>query len=182
MARCANCGTTILFGGIKSSHGRYCNQRCAQAGAITAAAGHIPPEIVEEQAVQLHAGPCPRCGRPGPVDMHTAYFVWFFIVLTGWHNVPAVSCRRCARKRQLGSMFGSAVLGWWGLPWGLVMTPVQITRNLIGMFGGPDPSRPSDNLRRLVRTMLGAQVLAAMAAEQERQAGAQPAHAHASGG
>lgn len=185
MARCASCGTTILFGGVKSPHGRFCNQRCVQTGYITAAAAHIPPEVIEEQTLQLHAGACPRCGGPGPVDIHTAYFVWSLLVLTSWRNTPAVSCRRCGRGRQVGNMLTSALVGWWGFPWGIVMTPVQVTRNLIAIFGGPDPSRPSDDLRRAVRTILGSQLLAAMAAEHQ-EAGAtpaaQPVHAHASDG
>lgn len=187
MARCATCRTTILFGGITSDQGRYCNQRCAQTGFITAAASHIPPEIIEQQTAQLHAGVCPRCGRPGPVDVHTAYFVWSLLLLTSWRNTPAVSCRRCARMRQAGNLLTSAVVGWWGFPWGIVMTPVQVTRNLIAILSGPDPARPSDDLRRVVRTILGSQLLAAMAAERDQgdapaAARAEDARAHASHG
>jgi hypothetical protein len=45
-----------------------------------------------------------------------------------------------------------------------IFTPVQITRNVVGMIRGPDPSRPSDALCRTVLTNLllktGAQTLA----------------------
>jgi hypothetical protein len=51
------------------------------------------------------------------------------------------------------------VLGWWGFPWGLILTPVQITRNIAGMCKGPDSSKPSDNLRKLVLVNIGMQAL-----------------------
>jgi hypothetical protein len=68
----------------------------------------------------------------------------------------------------LGGVLFSAVLGWWGFPWGLILTPVQITRNLAGMCAGPDPSKPSDTLRKLVLVKIGAQTL------QKGQQSAQP--------
>ncbi len=59
------------------------------------------------------------------------------MVLTSWSSKPKLSCKSCATKRQLGAMAFSSVAGWWGLPWGLVMTPVQIIRNIVEMAGGP---------------------------------------------
>jgi hypothetical protein len=45
-------------------------------------------------------------------------------------------------------------VGWWGIPWGLILTPIQVARNILGIFGGPDKSRPSDALRQSVRVTL----------------------------
>jgi hypothetical protein len=59
----------------------------------------------------------------------------------------------------LGGVLFSAVLGWWGFPWGLILTPVQITRNVAGMCAGPDSSKPSDALRKLVLVKIGAEAL-----------------------
>jgi hypothetical protein len=64
-------------------------------------------------------------------------------------------------KSQLGGVLFSLVLGWWGFPWGIILTPVQIGRNIAGMCGGPDSSRPSAALRKLVQVNLGAQLLQA---------------------
>jgi hypothetical protein len=52
------------------------------------------------------------------------------------------------------------MLGWWGVPWGLVMTPVQLVRNLISMASTPDPSSPSPALEKILRHNLAAQILA----------------------
>ena len=45
--------------------------------------------------------------------------------------------------------------GWWGFPFGLIMTPVQVMRNLAGIFGGPNPASPSPALEKLIRRRLG---------------------------
>ena len=73
MGKCSYCGTTILFGGVKAGQERYCNQKCAQGGMLNAAAASIPPEIIAEQVIALHRGPCPVCRGPGPVDVHVSY-------------------------------------------------------------------------------------------------------------
>jgi hypothetical protein len=50
-------------------------------------------------------------------------------------------------------------LGWWGFPWGLVLTPIQMARNIMGIFAGPDFSRPSADLRKMVQVMLAARMV-----------------------
>ena len=95
------------------------------------------------------------------MDVHKIYEVWSALVLTRWTTNQQLSCRSCATKRQWGGVAFSFFLGWWGIPWGLVLTPVQITRNIIGMSRGPDAARPSDDLRRLVLVNLGTRVMAA---------------------
>jgi len=62
----------------------------------------------------------------------------------------------------------SLFFGWWGFPWGLVLTPVQITRNLIGMSRGPDSPRPSEDLRKMVLVNLGAQMAASQKAAADQ--------------
>ena len=49
---------------------------------------------------------------------------------------PQISCRRCGLKSQAAGAAFPLVLGWWGFPWGLVVTPVQIGRNIGGMTSG----------------------------------------------
>jgi hypothetical protein len=50
----------------------------------------------------------------------------------------------------------SLVLGWWGLPWGLLLTPVQIGRNLIGIARPPEASKPSAQLEKIIRMNIAA--------------------------
>jgi len=162
MAVCASCGTTILFGGARDGDTRYCNARCQQRGRLAAAAtSAFTEQELQTELLNLHRGPCPLCHQAGPVDVHKRYRVWSALVITSYRTVPQVSCRRCGVKGQLGDSAFSLVCGWWGIPWGLAMTPVQIGRNLSGVFGGPDPTQPSPDLERAVRLMLGARAVRA---------------------
>ncbi|HTO91838.1 MAG TPA: hypothetical protein VMJ70_11965 [Candidatus Sulfotelmatobacter sp.] len=151
MARCDFCGTTILFGGRKQGDLQFCGPRCQQQGVALALARLLPADEVQRELSALHQGLCPRCGGTGPVDVHMSHKVWSALLITSWRSTPRVSCRSCGVRAQLGSALFSAVLGWWGFPWGLLMTPVQIGRNLVAIARGPDPARPSAQLERLVR-------------------------------
>jgi hypothetical protein len=129
--------------------------------------------VLNRKVEEVWGGACPKCKGPGPVDVHKVHEVWSALVMTRWTTKSQVSCRSCARKRQLGGAAFSFVFGWWGFPWGLILTPVQVTRNIIGMGAGPDSSRASDGLRKLVMVNLGAQVIASQkaAAASRRTAG-----------
>lgn len=151
MATCAYCGTTILFGGVRSGDLWFCDHACANNGAPTLAAMNIPSHEVEKEARAVHQGNCPRCQGAGPVDIHVGHKVWSTGFHTSWVSNPRLCCRSCGRKHQLGSAVFSLLLGWWGFPWGLIITPVQLTRNLVGLFGGPNPASPSQTLERIVR-------------------------------
>lgn len=80
--------------------------------------------------------------------------VWSAIVMTRWSSSLLVSCRKCGVKQQSLSTLSSAVLGWWGFPWGLIMTPVQVIRNLAGLTSSHDPARPSPQLVQHSRLIL----------------------------
>lgn len=171
MASCAYCGTTILFGGVKDGNRRFCNAKCQTGGALVDLAQQLPDTSVQQVVREVHQGTCPKCGGSGPVDVHTSYRVWSAVLLTQWSNKPQVSCRKCGVKAQLGNTAFSAVLGWWGFPWGLILTPVQVVRNLWAIVSPPDAAHPSAKLENQVRLNLAAQI----AQEHQAQAAqAQP--------
>jgi len=159
MAKCGYCGTTILFGGVKDSGLTFCNTECHQQGQVLVLSRSIPNDAIADQVRQIHRGPCPKCSGSGPVDVHTSYRIYSALLYSSWSSVPNVSCRSCGIKSQIGNTLFSAILGWWGLPWGLIMTPVQIGRNLFGMLKGPDESKPSAELENLVRVSIASQAL-----------------------
>jgi hypothetical protein len=165
MARCDSCGTSILFGGVRDGDRRFCNENCRQAGMYLPIADQIPEEMVDEFVRRIHDGPCPKCQGPGPVDVHVSHTVWSALVLTSWRSRPEICCSSCGTRARLGAAASSALLGWWGFPFGIVLTPVQIVRNLAGLFSTPDPLWPSAELERLGRMSLAAQI-----AEAHRQA------------
>jgi hypothetical protein len=174
MATCEYCGTTILFGGVREGELRFCNDKCREAGQVAVVSQHIPPDILARKVAEIHQGPCPVCGGRGPVDVHTSHKIWSALVITHWSSDPQVCCRSCGRKSQFNSLLFSLLLGWWGIPHGLIMTPVQVGRNLAGLWGGPAPDKPSEQLIKLVRLSLAAQVLLAREAEKSPAASGAP--------
>ncbi len=160
MPKCDYCGTTIFFGGAREGNLRFCNNQCRNAGVLLAFSQQIPESLIHQKVWEVHRGICPKCGGLGPVDVHTSYRVWSALFLTSWSSRPQMSCRSCGIKSQLGNAAFSLALGWWGFPWGFLVTPVQVGRNLIGAARGPDPSQPSAQLEKFVRISIAAQVAA----------------------
>jgi hypothetical protein len=159
MAACGSCGTTVLFGGATIGQTRYCNAKCAQRGQILAYSQQLAPDVVHDSVSRVHRGACPRCQGPGPVDVHTSYRVWSALVVTQWQSLTHVACRSCGRKSQIGDGLLSLLLGWWGFPWGLVMTPVQIARNIAGLMKSPSENGPSPKLETAVRVALASNAM-----------------------
>ena len=164
MAKCDYCGSTILFGGKRDANGRFCNQKCQQGGALLALARQVPDAEVQQRMWSIHQGVCPKCKGTGPVDVHLSYKVWSALVITRWSSQAQVSCRSCAMKSQAAAAAFSLALGWWGFPWGLVITPIQIGRNIHGMMRS-ESTTPSPQLEKTVRMSMVAKAAPAMAAK-----------------
>jgi hypothetical protein len=154
MAKCSYCSSTIITGGIRNGELTFCNQECFDKGVLLQWADRIPDELVERQTNAIHQGICPKCQGNGPVDLHISHQVWSAIFKTSWKSTPEICCRSCGIKGRFGDILYCTVLGWWGIPWGFIFTPVQIVRNLLGIIFTPDPARPSEALKNYVRTNL----------------------------
>lgn len=155
MKKCGYCGSTVIIGGVNAGGERFCNNKCASGGAILRLAQQVPPEVVDRQVEEVFHSNCPQCGGVGPVDVYKVHRVWSALVLTRWTTTTRICCRSCATKSQSGGAVFSLIFGWWGFPWGLVLTPVQIIRNILGIWCRADSSRPSEDLRRVVLVELG---------------------------
>lgn len=156
MAQCSNCGSTILFGGKKAGEYRFCSKKCLSVGQYMLIADQIPEEVVSEAVRNTHNGSCPKCRRDnGLVDVHTSYKVWSALYMTSWVNTPQVSCKSCGIKSQLSGVLYSLILGWWGIPFGIIMTPVQIGKNIMAIFKSADADEPSEKLHKIIRINMG---------------------------
>ncbi|QNN22434.1 hypothetical protein HED60_09160 [Planctomycetales bacterium ZRK34] len=166
MARCAYCGSTIIAGGARAGGLRFCNANCQNKGAMMLAAQELPADLVEDAVLEAHQGDCPKCHGPGPVDVHTSHRIVSVLVATQWSTRTNVCCVSCGRKAKLADVFYCLFLGWWGFPWGLLGTPVQILRNLAGMVSGPNPHEPSVALHNIVSVQMAREL---WQAEQQAQ-------------
>ena len=120
----------------------------------------IPEEVVARYTLKVHQGICPKCRKEGPIDVHTSHQIYSLLIYTSYKSTPVICCRSCGIKNQVTDLFGSIILGWWGIPWGVLMTPVQIMKNIAGMITGPNPSTPSDQLHGMVSHILAKKVIA----------------------
>ena len=158
MAACAACNTTILFGGVREGNDRYCNADCHSRGYLLTIARQIPQDVIREHTNAVYRGMCPVCHGPGPVEVHRSYRIWSALILTSWRTVPRISCRRCALKAQAGGATLSLLFGWWGFPWGFIMTPIQIGRNVAAMFrNSSEQNAPSAELEQAIGMTLASQ-------------------------
>ena len=155
MATCDNCGTTIVFGGKSGGGLRFCSDRCLSVGQLVIAARQVPADIAKKQTLAVFSGKCPRCKGKGPIDVRMSHSVWSAVFMTSWKSTPHLTCRSCGIKSQAIDAVSSALLGWWGVPWGLLVTPVQIGKNIAGMAKG-DGDAPSPELEREVRLRMAA--------------------------
>jgi hypothetical protein len=147
------------MGGVRDGELRFCNEKCQYNAYLQSVADQIPDHLVEQEVLRVHAGLCPLCQGSGPIEVHVAHKVYSVLLMTSWESQPFVCCKSCGVKKQsLGAAF-SFFAGWWGFPWGLVMTPVQVIRNLVGVFKSGDSATPSDDLRRIVVASLAEQLL-----------------------
>ena len=165
MAKCAYCGSLIVFGGTRMNGMRFCNSKCQRNGYALVVSREIPKEVVESHAGEIHRGLCPKCQGSGPIDVHMSYRVYSLFVFSSWSTRQHICCRSCGVKKQIGDALFSFLFGWWGFPWGFIMTPVQVARNLVGAIKSPDETRPSEKLQNIVRLNIASNFLA----ERKRQ-------------
>jgi hypothetical protein len=158
MAKCAHCKRIVLFGGKTDGELRYCNQKCLDQDVLRETSELIPQDVLDQRVQAVHRGRCPKCRNEGPVDVHQSYSLWTILYVTHTSTQVHLCCRNCARRAQSWATIRSLLLGIWG-PFGLVLTPVQILRNVSGMIGGPPPYAPSAPLFQLIRRATAEQII-----------------------
>lgn len=173
MAVCAYCSNTIIFGGVSLEGKVFCGERCRESARLLSLSAKVPYRLLIRKLDELHKGSCPKCGGAGPVDVYRSYRICSAIVVSRWTNIPEVCCRKCATKSQIVGILYSLCLGWWSIPWGLILTPVQVFKNLRALFRGPPPGRPSIELEHVV--------LVGLAAKMEEKGANHKTGAHLSG-
>lgn len=155
--KCHYCGSWAYWGGIQNGELFYCGTRCHERGIVVRLADGVTEDMVRREVEAVHQGDCPRCRQPGPVDVHVSHRVWSALVRTDWQNHPHVCCPSCGRWQRLKDTVISLMFGWWGLPWGPILTPIQVARNALGLFRSGASEGPSEILVAVVRARLAAE-------------------------
>src|SRR5262249_40358401 len=107
MRRCHYCGSMLFFGGVREGAHPYCSGDWQGKNAFKQLCDQIPESTVRLHVREAQQGTCPDCGGRGPLDIHTAYWVWSALIVTRWGSAPRLSCRACATKKRLASLGSS---------------------------------------------------------------------------
>ncbi|CAN5686167.1 hypothetical protein BH11PLA1_BH11PLA1_02290 [soil metagenome] len=153
MNHCPTCRNFVLFGGVKTPRGRCCNAACAASLPLVLNTAAIPEHVVLAELDEMARGPCPVCAQDRRINAHTTYWVWSMVIMTRFGSRTRVSCAVCARKQALLDIAGCTLAGWWGFPWGVVLTPLNISRNVLTMTRAGD-STPTPAFQTLMREQL----------------------------
>ena len=159
MKRCSVCNKRIAIGGIEVGDQIYCDEKCQKKGLLNACEELVSEEMVKKHIDMHHEGLCPKCGSKGPNDLQTHYKIWSVILLTSHQEIPEICCRSCGVKKKLSGLVFSFLFGWWGFPVGILLTPILIILNFIGLFRLPKEGKPSKKLEEFVRMDLGAKAI-----------------------
>lgn len=154
---CPTCGLSVLFGGVKDGDKKYCSKKCYEADDVNRVAKEIPNEAVVKLTEKIRNDRCPECQGPGPVDVHKSYSIYSIILFTSYKTNEHIVCRGCAKKKQLLDLLSSTLFGWWGIPFGLIVTPIQILKNIIAFFRNPGQNMPTDLMTQRIRQVLAAE-------------------------
>jgi hypothetical protein len=160
MVECTHCGGQILFGGIRDGRFIFCNKKCYKKGYANIIAREIPVDILTEQAQEVASNPCPLCLADEPVTAHMVHWIFSLVFFTFYKSYPVICCESCAHKTRMKYILLALVLGWWHFPSGIIMTPVQIYRNIRAMFRPMDENMASRELKQYVRMDLANRFIA----------------------
>ncbi|HEY8782897.1 MAG TPA: hypothetical protein VIM16_14830 [Mucilaginibacter sp.] len=90
----------------------------------------IDEKTLLEYCELLRRLPCPICNSEyDKLNATITGTVISFIVMTSYRKEIKIACPTCLDKQNNNAMIKSALLGWWGLPWGVVRTPKALLFN-----------------------------------------------------
>ncbi|MDE5419978.1 hypothetical protein L3049_18470 [Labilibaculum sp. DW002] len=93
---------------------------------------------LKNKIINLH---CPQCGQSNtPLIGTVIRTVKSFIVITSYKKTPVITCKSCADKKRKNAMISTALLGWWGIPFGLFRTPIALISTLTDRKKGDEIS------------------------------------------
>jgi hypothetical protein len=143
---CDYCGVSFRGSSIKDGSYRFCNGVCAERGAVLRNLDRLDVAVIDQHIANAQAGPCTECGANAKVDMYFSYRVHSILLYTSWKTRRHFCCRSCGRSHQMKDIGYCISLGWWGGPFGLLMTPWQIAMNVGALL------RKSDRVPRKIGT------------------------------
>lgn len=110
---------------------------------------------IAEYCRLLQVQPCPICRLSTQrLNATLTSKVISFLVMTTWKKQFAIACPTCLDKLNRDASTTSALLGWWGFPWGIIRTIQALIAN--GKMAKTNHAPyPNDLLRTFVVSNVG---------------------------
>lgn len=110
--------------------------------AIIAQNEHHSLEDIYRHSELLRDLPCPICDNSrDKLNGTVCYTIKSIIITTFTATKIVIACPDCLDKQNRKAITSCSLLGWWGIPFGILKTPVYIYRNL----KAKDENRTSDS-------------------------------------
>lgn len=152
---CDYCSNRARFSPVLDGGQRFCSRTCWRNARLMEMAVDIPDAEIAAKARSLRHGACPICHqRTSLVEVRRCHRVWSALFVTQVSERQLVGCRSCGRRANLEAIGVSMLLGWWGLPWGVFITPIQIVANVVAMLRTREDDEPSEALVNMARIAL----------------------------
>ena len=89
----------------------------------------IDESSLEDYAEILRNLPCPMCNSSAEKLNATIVYKVKSFFLTYFEMEFKIACPKCLDELNRDAMFKSGLLGWWGLPWGIIRTVQSLIGN-----------------------------------------------------
>lgn len=158
-SECDFCKNSARFSALLDEGQRFCSKSCLRNARLLEVAEEISQEEILGHASLIKNGACPECRQlTSRTEVRRYYRVWSVGIFTQRTDRAHICCHACARKTNFGSLVFCMLFGWWGIPWGIIMTPVQIIANITEMFRPLSDPVPSEALLQAAKLDLAAKL------------------------
>lgn len=98
---------------------------------------------------------CPTCGSTtNRLNATMTGEVMSFIIFTSYNKKIKVGCAHCLDKANSSAFTKTALLGWWGIPWGIIRSVQSIELNLNSKRTNHSPGH-NNYLRSFTLSVIG---------------------------
>lgn len=114
-------------------------------GAVAQTKKYTLKEL-EVYAEKLRILSCPICNqKTEKLNGTISFTVKSFVFISTFGRKPIIACPNCLDNENQKSINSTLLLGWWGIPWGILKTPMYIYKN-INIKKHNHDKKPNDTL------------------------------------
>lgn len=88
---------------------------------------NLSPDELNDIKTKIKGLACPNCrNKAQELNGGIIRRVRSYLIITQYEKNVIITCNSCLEKEQKSQLIKNSLLGWWGIPWGLIRTPMSI--------------------------------------------------------